>query len=223
MTPTKRALSISASLFTGGLGFAFALVALPLSSSCAMVDISYDSPFLPASGPSSSSGQAPSVLEYHGVVTMEGETYFNVQDMAAKKSAWVKLNQPGRDYVVKNRDLSGGDDSITVEYQGRSLRLPFIKSKTGKAPSPVLALAAAQAAVAARPGPPPDGPISPVILNPTSADEQRRLEDFRAEVLRRRSLRQQSQQVPQAQQQSVQQTSAQPAQQQAQPRVRRQQ
>jgi hypothetical protein len=148
-------------------------------------EVALDSPFLPASG-SQASAQEGVLLEFRGIMAMNGEEFFNLVDPSTKKGAWLKLNQTGRAFVVRGHEVSGPSDNVIVEYQGRTIKLALLRPKTAKA-APLIASAAAAAGAAA-----PRGPISPVVLNPTPADEAVRLEAFRAEVLRRRLQRQQA-------------------------------
>lgn len=127
-----------------------------------------------------------------------GETYFNLADTSAKRSAWVKLNESGRDFVVRNYQVVNRVDTVTVEYQGRSLSLSLVAAKTGKA-APV-------SMVAPGPVPVPGQPQPTAVLNPTPADESRRLEEFRAEIARRRAQRAQQAQPQAGQPQPQQQT-----------------
>jgi hypothetical protein len=107
-----------------------------------------------------------------------------------KKGVWVKLNETGHDFSVKNYDAP--NDSVAVDYRGRLLPLSLVKPKVGSSGVPTLPMAGTT------PGgqPPIGGPISPVVLNPTAADETRRLEAVTQEVLRRRQLRQQAAAAP---------------------------
>jgi hypothetical protein len=106
--------------------------------------------------------------------TPEGSCFL-IYDTAKKKDVWVGLNESGHDFVVKSADPS--TDSVTVEYQGRSMHLALRPPKVASAGS-----------VAAAGGPPgtPSAVSSTVVLNPTPADEQRRLDAVAQEVRRRR-------------------------------------
>lgn len=147
-----------------------------------------DSPFLPAG----SSGQdAPAennaTLELRGIVVEPTGPIFNVVDAATKKGAWVGLNETGHEFVVTGYESQEGNESAAISYRGQSLRLPLAKGKIGAAAaSPV----PAGAPVAAGRPAPAQPPISPVVLNPTPADEARRLEAVAAELRRRREQRQ---------------------------------
>lgn len=168
------------------------------TSSFAEQALSTDSPFLPMPG---EGGQAKAAsdnaaLELKGVMVDRDTVLFNIFNQSTKKSQWVALRATGSDIVVKSHELVDDTDTVTVEHQGRTLRLVLAKPKTtssGKAqtpqsaptphPVPLPAIAGAQQK-------PPEGLPIPVVINPTPADEARRLEAVAAEVRRRRALRQ---------------------------------
>lgn len=152
------------------------LLAQPL---CVQAGLSTDSPFLPFSA-SQPNGPGPvQNLEFRGILEMDGVDYFNIADLTTKKSAWVRLNQPGAPFIVKAHEVTANGDMISVEQGGGLIRLAMIRPKIGNAP------------LVTMPQMGPRGPVFPVILNPTAADEARRMEAFAAEVRRRRLLRQQ--------------------------------
>lgn len=99
------------------------------------------------------------------------------------------LAEVGGPYRVTAYDE--GRETVTVEVGGRVLSLALEKAKIGSAPLPanvpMVAGATAGAAAVAAPSP----GVAPVVLNPTPADEAKRLETIAAEVRRRRALRQQ--------------------------------
>ena len=150
-----------------------------------------ESPFLPAGTPAGVATENAG-LEFRGVmVTNQGPVFLIVDPTGpAKKGVWVKLNETGRDFSVKNYDAQS--DTVSVDFRGRLLPLPLVKSKVGSSGMPMPSMAGTT------PGgqPPIAGPISPVVLNPTPADEARRLEAVTQEVLRRRQMRQQAAQPP---------------------------
>jgi len=150
-----------------------------------------DSPFMPAAADGAAGKAADAPLELRGVLSMGGETRFNIVDASTRKGSWVGLNQPG-DFRVVSYEKSGDTDAVTVEQGGRSLRLELLRPKTGKAAPPPAKTPGAAAAQ--------QGPVTPVVLNPTPADNARALEDTIAEVRRRRLLRQQQSQQPAGQQ-----------------------
>lgn len=115
-----------------------------------------------------------------------GDSYkFSIYDSAKRMSTWLGLDDVGREFVVRSYDEAR--DTVTVDYQGRTLTLALKTAKVASAP------AMAQPAANFVPPPPAPQPIGgPVVLNPTPADEQRRLEAIAAEVNRRRMIRQQA-------------------------------
>jgi hypothetical protein len=143
------------------------------------------SPFLPPSGPAETAPTADATLELRGIMASGNGYMFSIYDSTNKMSAWSRLDERGHPFVVRSHDESR--DSVTVDYQGRTLTLALRTAKVASAPvnqpQPV------QPATA--PGSPQ--PIGgPVVLNPSPADEQRRLEAIAAEVNRRRMIRQQA-------------------------------
>lgn len=147
------------------------------------------SPFLPPAADSSAAAPTPdATLELRGVVTNDDETLFSIYDSNRHSSDWVKLKENGHGFVVKSYDAAR--DTVTVDYQGRTLTLALHTAKVVSAP---VTLPARQPANLTSPPPPAPQPIGgPVVLNPTPADEKRRLEAIAAEVNRRRMLRQQA-------------------------------
>jgi hypothetical protein len=117
--------------------------------------------------------------------------------VSGSTGVWVKLNErnPDLDVTIKQHDESQKPATITIEHQGKTLTLA---EKEGKV---VSGGAAAQAMPP--PGQPPQPPVpvqsnvpaavtQAVVLNPSPADEQRRLEAVAAEVARRRAMREQA-------------------------------
>jgi hypothetical protein len=151
------------------------------------------SPFLPAQasgGAAAPTHGAP--LEYRGyMVTAEG-TQYRLFDPAGKKGAWVRINERNSDLEVVAKQYDDAHRTLTVEHQGRTLTLAEREAKvlSGGAPPAMPPPAMVQ------PAPPPTN-VAPavtqsVVVNPTPADEQRRLEAVAAEVARRRALREQA-------------------------------
>lgn len=139
------------------------------------------SPFLPPETPAGPPpATEPTSLEFRGVLVMEGRQQFNFFEPAKRLSTWVRLNEPGAAVIVKSYDARA--DTVVVEFGGQSLTLALQKVKISAAPVPV--------AVAPAPNAPATPP--PVVLNPTPADEAKRLDAIAAEVRRRRLLRQQA-------------------------------
>jgi hypothetical protein len=148
----------------------------------ARADLAATSPFLPSGVLAAGAGAGPSgPIELRGVMPTDSGWSFCIYDTAKKKNVWVGLNEQGHDFVVKAADP--GADSVTVSYQGRVLKLDLHTAKVATAP--------AQAA--------PAGPAASVPLNPSPADEQRRLDAVAQEVRRRRAERERAAQEPGAQ------------------------
>jgi hypothetical protein len=107
---------------------------------------------------------------------------FSIYDPTRHSSTWTGLNDTSHEFIVRSYDAER--DAVTVDFQGRSLNLALKTAKVASAP-----------VIAPQPTPPAGSPQpvgGPVVLNPTPADEQRRLEAIAAEVNRRRMIRQQA-------------------------------
>lgn len=142
------------------------------------------SPFMPPS----SQAAAPVVetaapIEFHGVIVIAKQHYFNFFEPGKRVSTWVKKDEPGAPIVVKSYNEDA--ETITVEHGGRSMNLALQKMKVAAAPMPVSPVMTAPASAT-----PIEQP--PVVLNPTAADEAKRLDAIAAEVRRRRLMRQQT-------------------------------
>jgi hypothetical protein len=146
----------------------------------ARADLVQASPFLPPSlaGVAGQAGPAGPV-ELRGVMSTSQGTQYCIYDTAKKASTWVGLNETGNDFTVKSADPGG--ESVVVEFQGRTLKLQLRAAKvassgsSGSASSPIV--------------------VPAVALNPTPADEQRRLDAIAAEVRRRRMEREKAAQA----------------------------
>lgn len=142
------------------------------------------SPFLPPASATESAPTPDATLELRGIMASGDSYMFSVYDSAHKISSWSRLNETGHGFVVRSHDLA--HDTVTVDYQGRTLTLALRTAKVASAPVNV-----PQPTQNAGPQP-PQQIGGPVVLNPTPADEQRRLEAIAAEVNRRRMIRQQA-------------------------------
>ncbi len=139
------------------------------------------SPFMPPASATPTNAATPDApLELRGIMADGGDYMFSLYDSAKKSSTWARLNESGREFVIKAHDVAR--DMVTVEQNGRTLTLALKAAKIASAPATVPRAAGAN--------PQPIG--GPVVLNPTPADEQRRLEAVAAEVRRRRALREQA-------------------------------
>ena len=132
-------------------------------------------------------------LEYRGyMVTPEG-TLYRIVDPARKTGTFLKLNERDPNFDVLIKTFDANNDMVTIEHGGRTLTLEERKAKIVSSGN-----------AAAMPPPVPVQQqmpnVSPavtqsVVLNPTPADEQRRLDAVAQEVARRRALREQAQQT----------------------------
>ncbi|MGH7996806.1 MAG: hypothetical protein ACREFX_10680 [Opitutaceae bacterium] len=132
------------------------------------------SPFLPPSGQAGGPGgrtEGPNGIELRGVMSTSVGTTYNFYNPSKRTSVWLALNQSADGILVKAADPRR--DSATIDVNGQIVPLTLKASKIGEAPIM---------------GP---GNI-PIVLNPTPADELRRLQAVADEVRRRRLLREQA-------------------------------
>lgn len=173
---------------------AVVLVAL-LSAGHAGAQLAAVSPFLPAQaagGPAAPTAGAP--LEFRGTMEDREGLLLRIVDPARKVGWWVRVNErnPEADFTVKQYDPER--DLAVTEQQGRTFTLALREAKVVSSGSGAQMMA-----------PPPTMPANvppavtnSVVVNPTPADEQRRLQAVADEVARRRQLREQaSQQINQ--------------------------
>lgn len=139
-----------------------------------MQNLLQTSPFAPvvvANAP----GQSPASLEFRGVFADQGEYFFSLYETATRRGAWVGLNEPGNPFTVRAYDPA--QETLTAEYQGRTLQLTL---KTAKI------LVSAAPPVTSAPNAP--GPVTMPPTPPAGTPEAQIVEEIR----RRRALRQQS-------------------------------
>jgi hypothetical protein len=159
----------------------------------ATAQLATKSPFQPAGAATGSAPTAGAPLEYRGYLETGGAKQFRVHDPARKAGTWVKLNELNAEFGVTAKKYDSEERTLTVEYQGKTVTLAERQAKV------VSSGAAAQAMPPPVPSTVPTAVTQAVVLNPTPADEQRRLDAVAAEVQRRRALREQAaQQVGQA-------------------------
>jgi hypothetical protein len=147
------------------------------------------SPFLPPAAASSAGPTAGAPIEFRGFMETGDGMRFRLYDPSRKAGAWVKLNErePTLDVVAKQFSGAPDGETLVVEHQGRTLTLAQRVSK----------VVSSGAAVQNMPPPPPMNNVPPavtqaVVVNPTPADEAKRLEAVASEVARRRALREQA-------------------------------
>jgi hypothetical protein len=155
------------------------LLGLSIALGCAgglRADLAPSSPFLPRNSAGAAAQGGPAgPIELRGVMATSQGTAYCIFDTVKKTSTWVGMNESGYDFVVKSADAGG--ENVTVDFKGQTLRLALRTSKVSSAPAVAAGSAGALAAA-----PPP-------VLNPTPADEQRRLDAVATEVRRRKMER----------------------------------
>ncbi len=161
------------------LMFATAILALATRSPA---QLAANSPFLPAASAGAAVVTEGAAIELRGVMETRDGLSFCIFDPAKKVSTWTRINQKGYDFQVKSYDA--GHETVAVDYGGRTITLAMRAVKvasSGQASAPL-------------PGMPtmPSAVTQSVVLNPTPADEQARLEAVATEVRRRRALREQA-------------------------------
>lgn len=155
--------------------------AITLASLATVLSAAKRSPFLPPETQAAEPVAESSALEFRGVLVMGGHEQFNFFEPTKRLSTWVRINEPGAAIAVKSYDSHA--DTVVVEFGGQSLTLALQKVKISAAPAaPAVVPPAANVPV----------PQPAVVLNPTPADEAKRLDAIAAEVRRRRLLRQQT-------------------------------
>lgn len=148
------------------------------------------SPFLPPAAATSSAPTAGAPIEFRGFMETAEGVQFRVYDPARKAGMWVKLNEkdPTLDLTVKKFNATPDSETLVVEHQGRTLTLAQRVPKVVSSGS----------AVQNMPPPPsnvgnvPAAVTQSVVVNPSPADEAKRLQSVADEVARRRALREQA-------------------------------
>jgi hypothetical protein len=152
------------------------------------------SPFLPPQSASATpTSNAP--LQYMGWIDNTDGRLYRIVDPAQKKGVFLKVGERDTNLDVSIKQHDDDHDTVTIEHGGQTLTLAQHEAK-------VLAGAMGAQMIPPPPMPMPMPNVSPavtqsVVLNPTQADEQKRLEAVAAEVARRRALREQAQQQAQ--------------------------
>lgn len=156
----------------------------------AIGQIAAKSPFLPPQAANAPGPAANAPLQFAGYMKTSEGVQYRIYDPAKKVSFWVKLNERNADFEVLAKQHDDTQQTLTIEYQGKTLTLEERKSKvvsSGSAAMPVPPPVAAPVQTNV-----PPAVTQAVVLNPTPADEQRRLDAVAAEVARRRALREQA-------------------------------
>ena len=153
------------------------------------------SPFLPPTAPNAAAAAtAGAPLQYRGFSETSAGVKFRIVDPAKKSGTWLKLNERDTTFDVTVKQSVPDYSTVVVEFQGRTLNLALPEAKVNSS-------GPAGANIPIAPPPQmvnvPPAVTQSVVVNPTPADEQRRLEAVASEVARRRALREQSQQQTQ--------------------------
>lgn len=147
------------------------------------------SPFLPPQGATPVAPTQNQPLEYRGYIETGEGVQYRIYDPAKKAGTWATANEADPNFGVTVKNYDADRKVLTVEHEGRTLTLPEREAKvvSSGAPAqivpPPMTLPAPNVAPAVQ---------QTVVMNPTPADEQRRLEAVAAEVARRRALREQA-------------------------------
>lgn len=164
-----------------------------------------DSPFLPTAGAGrKAAAGATGPLELRSVVFDRGAYLFSLYDQGSRQSAWVRLNESGYPFVA--RSFNRERDTLTVDYQGRSVVLDLLPAKMAiangpgvpsappalpnaaqsVAPQPAAAPATNGAAPAANNPAPNAPPAASAAITAPNAAEAQRLQNLADETRRRR-------------------------------------
>ena len=189
----------------------FALSAACLGAVQAQAQLASKSPFLSATAGASSTPTAGAPLEFRGTMQTGQGLKVRIVDPSRKAGVWLLANErdPSFEFTVKQIDAD--HDTVTVDYQGQHLTLAQHVAKVASAGAAPVGMPNVGANMS-------PGVAQSVVVNPTPADEQRRLDAVASEVARRRQLREQAAQqvaqgvpvanqvIQQQQQQQLQQT-----------------
>lgn len=98
-----------------------------------------NSPFLPT-GQAAAAAQQSAPLELRSIVKEGGQYEFSLYDAAKRQSTWIRLNEPGTDFLVKAFDPA--NNVVTVEQHSRIYTLALKEGKIAPSaisPTPLLA------------------------------------------------------------------------------------
>ena len=181
MLPSFMRMCVFQSRMLGGIGLLLAATALARAEA----GLAFSSPFLPAGGAPVAAVTTNGSIEYHGYMATPNGERFSIYNTAKKTATWVGLNDRGNPFVVRAHRLGGGGtDQITVEYQGSSMVLALKEAKIASVAAPVAPVFGAPPGLAPVPAPAAQG-------TPPNLPAGASLDEWAAEVQRRRQLRQQ--------------------------------
>ena len=157
----------------------------------ASAQLASKSPFMAPQAAATNAPTAGAPLQYIGYMDTHEGRQFREFDPAKKTGAWVRLNEKNSelDVLAKQHDESQKPSTLVIEYQGKTITLAEREAKIVSSGSAGQVMPPPQAMPVANV---PPAVTQAVVLNPTPADEQRRLEAVAAEVARRRALREQA-------------------------------
>jgi hypothetical protein len=179
MSPRVSSLSLLiVAGFSAGAGFS------------AEAQLASKSPFMPPAAATTTAPTASAPIQYVGYMEAAGGRQYRLYDPAKKVGTWVKLNERNPEFEVLAKQHDEGQKTLVVEYQGKVLTLAEREPKVVSSGSAAQALPPPIATPAPTNVPP--AVTQAVVLNPTPADEQRRLQAVADEVTRRRALREQA-------------------------------
>ncbi len=172
----RRVIRFALGVIGGGGMIALASGAEPLARS----------PFLPPpTGPVAEvavTENAP--LQFCGVIGEGEDAIYNVFNPAKRRSQWVKVGQETETFTLRSFDADAETVVVAQGGQVMTLRLQAAQAASGPGasvgPLPIAGAGNGQQ----------NALTASVKVNPTPADEARRLEAVAAEVRRRRALRQ---------------------------------
>jgi hypothetical protein len=166
--------------------FLVAALALAGAARAGAQQLATRSPFMPPQSAAPAGPTASAPLQFIGYMDTAEGRQFRIYDPAKKAGVWLKMNERNNDLdvVVKQHDAN----TLVVEHQGKAITLAEREGKVVSSGSAAQVMPPPQAVQANV----PPAVTQAVVLNPTPADEQRRLEAVAAEVARRRALREQA-------------------------------
>ena len=174
MNPALRRFGLCASLLLG--------VAVRAETKLAAT-----SPFLPPEGAGGAGAAENTPLELRGILRDDEGYRFSIFDPVKKSGQWVRLNEPGHDFVVRTHDVSR--DAVTLDFQGRTLNLTLRSAKVvGLTPSRTM-MSGVDARSPGGPVPANGAPGVGPIPKPSTPEEQARFNRAVEEINRRRAAR----------------------------------
>lgn len=194
MVPSPMHSSIFQCRRPAGLGLSL-LLTIAAAGLRAESTVAISSPFLPPGAPAPAANAGGGPIEYHGyMVAPDGSERFSIYSTSKKTATWVGLNDKSGPYLVRAHRLIGSStDQITVEYQGSSLVLALREAKTISVAVPKIQTAPVPLVPGAT------SVVAPAVAgNPPNLPAGASLDEWAAEVQRRRQLRQQQTNPPAA-------------------------